>query len=941
MILKFLVFILLIPWHSFAQSIDLSELPADIKKQVISKFKFLQDNDPEEEKKKDSKSKESKSISNSKINLPFLDELIQYLITEMQFSRVSAEETSPQKYKIYYQLTKKIQKIEISGNRSTSSSELRNEFAISEKTIFDKNAIIEGAEKIRQYYNEKGFPDAKVELSLSEPNKAFVEIGIRIIEGPQQKIKTVEFICPNLALVQLLKRKSKSYSNEPLTAKVMQQLKKDLMKALSENNYFRTDLLEPELVQASDKKSYSLIYRLPFYDKYKLEFDGNISISARALESAMDIENYHTANPQIAAELGSRIKNHYLSQGYARAEIKESETVNEKAFLRTIKFSVQEGPRIKIKSIEFFSRNQDSHQSYRDFIFTNGGEVLAEGYYVREELDHGLNALIVDLQNRGYLKSKIISSRSTFDKDKKTMTVFINLDEGPVTYLQKLAFEGNKSFSQDTLKNLLPIKEKEPLQLNLLEEALDKVKSHYQEQGFIEMTILNEKADLVKYNEDNTKAEVIIRINEGPKVIVGSIILEGNTFTKDYVLMKELEFSNGEILTPSKIDESLKRLQRLGIFGSVDIKMLEERSSISVRTIIVRVSERDPGLFNFGLGVNNERQLTLRGYTGVAYRNIGGTARAASLRFDGNYNVAEVKYLENKITVGYLEPYILNSRVRGRLNLTRSKTINDQITDNSRGIETNQTSWAFEQDITSHITATYELLSIATIKDFAINGEDCITCTTINIASTGPTLDIDYRDHPFNPTKGTFTRMSLEYASPSLGSSRTIQYLRGFASFSHYWSPWKPGWTWANSFRYGYLENLSKETDGGVPYDKKGLVMGGQSTIRGFEGKEAFPNEQFDFGPGYLLTTQADSYLIKSEIRFPVYKNFGGAVFYDGGAVVIKDLYIEDSYRDAVGIAARYNTPVGAVSFEFGYKLDTIAKRNENQWALHIYIGTF
>lgn len=153
---------------------------------------------------------------------------------------------------------------------------------------------------------------------------------------------------------------------------------------------------------------------------------------------------------------------------------------------------------------------------------------------------------------------------------------------------------------------------------------------------------------------------------------------------------------------------------------------------------------------------------------------------------------------------------------------------------------------------------------------------------------------------------------------------------------------------WANSLRGGYLKNLREL--GSVPYDKKGFILGGESTIRGFSPAEGFPHkDHFPTGydaatDRYSLTTDATMYLFKSEVRFPIYKNFGGAFFYDGGAVFIRGVDFEAPYRDAIGIAARYNTPVGPVSLEYGWKIKprcTLTKGCESPSVFHFSIGTF
>ena len=72
-------------------------------------------------------------------------------------------------------------------------------------------------------------------------------------------------------------------------------------------------------------------------------------------------------------------------------------------------------------------------------------------------------------------------------------------------------------------------------------------------------------------------------------------------------------------------------------------------------------------------------------------------------------------------------------------------------------------------------------------------------------------------------------------------------------------------------------------------------------------------------------------YLLKTEFRFPVYKDIGGyflvervgyTLFYDGGSVLIDGFELKDNYRHSAGIGIRYNTPIGAFTGEVGIKLD-------------------
>lgn len=878
-----------------------------------------------------------------------LDLLIESLIINEGYDAVHIVESKNQEYRVIVGKVKRISSLKFSGSKEFSENILRSETGLTENLAFDPNMLIEAAEKIRQMYSEKGYPSAIVDIITESPSPTEVNVKVDIKEGIQSKIHKIQFVTSNSDLKNRLERLSKSYINSPYTQSNLVELKTLLKSNLSKLKYWRTDIEEAVINMSFDESQADLIFQIKNSDQYFFETDGNFKLVYSEIFNGLNLDSYSSSNPNIAGELSTKTRNLYLSQGFARAEVEGIEVEGSKPFTKRIILKISEGPKVKIEKYQLIGSFSENEKLYIDFLKEHASDQIQSGYYVKDDLDVALKNLITDRWNLGFLQAKVSSTRTIYNSERNRISVIIQFDEGPLTLVDKIQFDGIQSISEHELLKVVTLKEGQPLRLSQLESDVSAIKDYYYNNGFLEMNLRNEKTgDLVKYKDENTKGSLVFNIQEGPQVKVASILIDGNTLTKDYVILKELEFKVGDILTPAKIEESTSRLQRLGFFSTVEIKTLEEKTNISERTVVVRVSDRDPGLFNLGLGFNNERGFSVRGYMGVAYRNIQGTGRGGSIRVDGNYNVDKIKFLENKVTLGYVEPYLFDSRTRGRLNIVRSTSIKDF--DARQASEVNQTTWSLEQDIDSHTSAVWDVLSIATIRDFYIdeNGED----SSLDIGSTAFTVDFDYRNHPFTPTKGTFTRVNLEYGSPSLKSTNTIEYVRSYGSFTHYLEVFKKlSWIWANSIRAGYLQNLSGKSDGAVPYDKKGFILGGQSSIRGFTPDEAFPNK-YDFGSvdNFYLKKSATMTLFKSELRFPVLRtwNIGGAVFYDGGIVKLSCtdsdstcLSAQSRWRDTVGIALRYATPVGAVSFEYGWKIKPNGNRNEDPSAFHFSIGTF
>ena len=885
------------------------------------------------------------------------DELIRFIQSKFLFDQVQIYQEAPDgPLKVRYEKTKRISDVKFVGLTGFNDTEARSYFTLKAGDIFDQEVIIENGEALRQAYRNIGFLNAVIDIELPPDEKDnTVTVLVKITENKRTRISAINFDSPNTGLNKILSKEIEVCSTKfivcwdrdhtrSLTENRLANTQRKIRELLAKHHYYQTDINGPEIKFSADESTAELTYRLEKVESFTISIDGVKSETPSSAMKSLELDNFYTANPSIGPELTQKLRNFYLGRGYARVDVTSTEMEGRSEFEKKIVLTVSEGSKVKIQKIVVNGKLSRDPSYYEKFIRNNSSPLVADNYFNKEDLEQGYRNLTLQLQNEGYLVAKIISTRSQYSRDKNQVTLILNLDEGPLTQIENITFTGNNDYPPQQLLQVTGLAPSGPLKLSQIETAVANLKTFYREQGYIEMMLLNERQDLVTYNEDNTRAQMNFKIFEGPKVRVSSIAIEGNTFTKDSVILKEIDLQVGEIVTPSKLDDSVARLQKTGFFGTVEVRTLEEKTQVSERTLIVKVTERDPGVFTIGAGATNERRFTIRGYTAVGYRNLWGTGRGVSLRLEGNYNIADVKYLERNITFGYLEPYLFGTRNRGRINLTQASEVVDYDLRKIR--ELKQQTYSVERDITSHILGVYQIYGLATIRQRGLD-QTYTDDSTYDIATTGPSVDIDYRDNPFNPTKGTFTHLSAEYSTPGMGSTGTVNYWTSSASFTHYLKLSEGPVVWANNVRGGYLKNLSSldRDDNGVPYDIKGFILGGRTTVRGYESgtQDVFPNNA-DLGitgnkKSFLLTTSARMFLIKSELRFPIWGAVGGAVFYDGGSVTIEGLDFADPYHDSMGVAIRYNTPFGPVSLEWAWKLDN--RQGEEGPHFNFAIGTF
>ncbi len=894
-----------------------------------------------EKMKKEVPELETKELTPTKLNL-----ILKKIDQKMQFNSLKAVQ-SPTEMRLIGEISAQVDKVEFQGLEEMSEAEALVIINLNLKTALDEDTLKAAADKLTQSYRELGyrFAEVKYEVVSQSTIKKSILFQIKIKKRTRLTDIQVEGLDPQTT--QLIESQMKIFIFKPiLNQETLNRMNVEVRRQLSVHGYYLAQVTSPQIIFSADELSARVVYKINKSNPFSIEIINAVQFPIAYLENdVLKLETYSSKDPNFGGDLVEKLKSFYIGQGYPHIEIAYYERKEGQKLFMT--FNLEEGAYTRLNQLKFVGQLSRDEKYYKKRFFALASEKLANKTFIKEDIEVAAKNLLTDLQNEGFVNAHLGRIQIGTDRENpKEGQATIQIDEGPQLVIESIEFEGLVTQSAEKLTDIAQLKIGQVLNLSHLEQSLYNLKNYYLSLGFIEYKLVNETKDLMTYSDKNTRAHLKFVIQEGPRVEVESILIEGNERTHDKVVLTEIDFKPGQVLTPAKIEESISRLQRTGHFSSIEISTVEAGTNISKRTVLIKLVERDPGVFTIGAGGTNENNGTIRGYTGVAYRNIGGWGRGLSARVEGNYNFAGVKYLESKIILGGVEPYLLDSRARLRLNITRSRTISDfsirKVTELNLGV------LSVEQDFTSHVTGIWDLWSVATYVDHGISPEDEIKnnyrYTSAVIGSTGPTIDVDYRDNLFNPTRGSFSRLSIEYSSSFLSNNNVDDFLRFNGQTTWYFPINQTGWVWAQSFQGGYVQDTNK-TAVGVPFDKKGFTLGGRTTIRGFGNGEFFPSTtvgstQF-IGTDYRLTTFSSFELIKSELRFPLVAKWDlmGAVFYDGGQVFIDGFDFADRWRDALGVGLRYNTPIGPVNLEYGQKLDR--KAGESDGAFHLSVGIF
>ena len=418
---------------------------------------------------------------------------------------------------------------------------------------------------------------------------------------------------------------------------------------------------------------------------------------------------------------------------------------------------------------------------------------------------------------------------------------------------------------------------------------------------------------------------VRFRVAEDQRVTMGKVILRGNVTTRDHVILRELEPRTGEPYNYESILKSQQRIYRYGYFSYAKFEPVHPYEKESTKDMLFTVEERPAGAVEFGVGYGTLDRL--RGFVEVSHRNIWGTARYASLRF-------EASDILKRAAFTFKEPWFLGYRYlesKFILALSDSKNINERTREIYYQTKKASASYGVEryyEDLRVSLTYQYENVDNYNVQPAAeLTPEDS---GRVLISSLNPAVILDKRDDPFNPTKGSLHGLNIKEALKELGSEAdftkvTVQ--------TTWYLPVAVRTVFALSGRAGmgwpHHETLE------IPLHER-FYLGGSTTVRGYTQDSVGPynlNASGDRVP----TGGSSMVQLNAEIRLNMTGGSGFVVFTDAGNVWVDQSIRMDDLRASYGAGFRYHTPVGPLRVDYGQKINR--KSGESPGELHFSIG--
>jgi outer membrane protein insertion porin family len=333
----------------------------------------------------------------------------------------------------------------------------------------------------------------------------------------------------------------------------------------------------------------------------KISFQGNKKIKDIDLERMIVLKVHRSFEPSILESDKQVIHDAYLHLGFHEVSVSSS-TVNLGQGYVNVLFKINEGKRSGISSIIFKGNRAFSVSRLRDVIRSKRSNLLnwltGGDIYSEERLAEDRETLHRFYNDHGYADFHLIASDAGLNPENDTYKITFSFDEGSLYHISDINIDTSMiGIHSDFLRKILKIHEGDVYNAKKIEDSLLALENRISDLGysFARFEVLTSR-DFV-----NHKISILYRVKQSSQTYVERIEIHGNNKTRDEVIRREFDMSEGDSFSPIRIKRAQHRLESLGFFQRVNISTAPG-SDVDQIILVVDVLEQPTGDFSVGGG---------------------------------------------------------------------------------------------------------------------------------------------------------------------------------------------------------------------------------------------------------------------------------------------------------------------------------------------------
>lgn len=587
-------------------------------------------------------------------------------------------------------------------------------------------------------------------------------------------------------------------------------------------------------------------------------------------------------------------------------------------------FQILEGDRTKIARINFTGNNAFGDRRLQAVISTKASNPLSwltrNDVYDDQRLAADEEALRRFYFNRGYADFRIISSSAEVDPSTGNIVINIEVDEGDRYTFGNIEIDSTVTGADtNALARTISTRSGSVYSAREVEDTLIAMSERLAGAGFpfAEVTPVGNR------NFDNRTIDVTYIVDQGQRAFIERIEIVGNTRTRDYVIRREFDVSEGDAFNQVLIRRAQRRLEALDFFSTVRISTRPGSSPDRV-IVVVQVEDKSTGEFGAGVGYatgGENEGVNLEG--SISERNFLGRGQAIRIGIGGSTS-------SRTYNLSFTEPYFLGYRVSATFGLYQNR---NDLGDYERTSTGGSVSFGLPltDDLTANLGYNYQ-------RDvYSADGPDCTDLPGDPDANCGAPAFVQGRiasgqarikssviyglvyntiEDRNDPRDGLFMRVNQEVA----GLGGDARFIRTTADASYYM-------TLAEDAELigllrggaGNVTGLGQSVEGFDQFEMSARRLRGFA-FNGIGPRDAAGN--FIGGKTYFNAT--------AELQFPLPAlprdlGFKGAVFADAATLFGSDVAGAQNtnleWRASAGLSVIWQSPFAPLRFDYAWPL--------------------
>jgi len=640
----------------------------------------------------------------------------------------------------------------------------------------------------------------------------------------------------------------------------------------------------------------------------RIAFEGNKSLDDEVLDSEVTLRPRVIYTRTRVQQDVDRILTLYRRSGRFGATV-EPKVIQLPQNRVDLAFEINEGPKTGVSRISFVGNRAYSDSSLGEVIRTRETRwynfLTSEDNYDPDRVNFDKELLRRYYVNKGFADFKVTSAAAELTPERDSFHITYTVDEGPRYEISAVKVNNElPKLDVSTLSDLITIEKDDWYSSDDTDAVAEDLVDAVSFQGFPFVDV----SSSIERNTANNTIELTYTIDEGPRVFVEKININGNFRTLDKVIRREFRLLEGDALNASKLKQSEKRINDLNFFETVEVTQ-SPGSAPDQQVIDVTVEEKSTGALSLGAGYSSADGPI--GQVSITESNLLGRGQRLKLSTD-------ISGSSNRFDISFTEPYFLDRELSGGFDLYNTEDEKDDDSSQSYDLQRSGLVLRIGYPITENLSQGWNYR----IDQTSIENVDSDASTLIQsqegeetTSSISHGLSYDRRDSATEPTEGYLLRLNNTVA----GLGGTVSYLQNQVSGSYYY-PLADQWIFTTKGRIGHIVGLGEDVRLQNRY-----FLGGDN-LRGFETNGIGPRDSSSsdsLGGEYVVN---GSTAVAFPLGLPNEFQIKGLVFSDYGILTELEpadanTIDENSFRASVGFGFSWVSPMGPIAIDWAFPI--------------------